>query len=727
MQPDPLAEAVPVEEIARFPLPGMSIPSAFAFRPDDGLLTCLYSPDKSLTNLLYAFDLDTGSLRQYLSPPGEGETEDNLTLEEKLRRERQRQRTLGITSYAWAGRQNRLLVPIKGALYVQDAEGAPLRLLVTADAGPVLDPKFSPDGEWIAYVQDAELYVVPYAGGEPHQITTGARGTGRTHGLAEYVAQEEMSRSSGFWWSPDSRKIAFAEVDETHIPIYRIVHQGKDQTGEGAQEDHHYPFSGKANAVVRLGVVSIDGGEPVWMQADQPDYHYIARVHWLPAGRLAVEFVNREQSGLALVGFDAATGQGSVILTEESPVWINLHDIFKPVRVTPCGPRDHFLWASERSGYRHLYLYRTDGKLVRAVTEGDWLVDSLAGVDDENGWVYFTATKDSPLENHLYRAPLAGGEPERLTHEPGMHSVLLDHGCKRFVDVYSTTAQPPCVALRALEDGHLLLELFRAEDERIEALNLQPPKIVTLHSRDGALLYGAIYRPPERFGPGPHPTIVQVYGGPHAQTVTNSWGMTVAMRAQHLRSLGFVVFLLDNRGSLRRGLEFEGAIRHRMGSIEVQDQVDGVRWLVEQGLADPARVGIYGWSYGGYMSLMCLAQAPETFHVAVAGAPVTHWDGYDTFYTERYMGTPETNPEGYARWNVMNFIPSMTGKLMIVHGLIDENVHFRHTARLINALNRARKPYELLLFPDERHMPRKAEDRTYMEERVRDFFVKHLM
>ena len=220
---------------------------------------------------------------------------------------------------------------------------------------------------------------------------------------------------------------------------------------------------------------------------------------------------------------------------------------------------------------------------------------------------------------------------------------------------------------------------------------------------------------------------VQVYGGPHAQTVTNSWGMTVAMRAQHLRSLGFVVFLLDNRGSLRRGLEFEGAIRHRMGSIEVQDQVDGVRWLVEQGLADPARVGIYGWSYGGYMSLMCLAQAPETFHVAVAGAPVTHWDGYDTFYTERYMGTPETNPEGYARWNVMNFIPSMTGKLMIVHGLIDENVHFRHTARLINALNRARKPYELLLFPDERHMPRKAEDRTYMEERVRDFFVKHLM
>jgi dipeptidyl-peptidase-4 len=219
---------------------------------------------------------------------------------------------------------------------------------------------------------------------------------------------------------------------------------------------------------------------------------------------------------------------------------------------------------------------------------------------------------------------------------------------------------------------------------------------------------------------------VYVYGGPHAQLVSNSWGMTVSMRAQYLRGLGYLVFVLDNRGSARRGLAFEGALKHNMGDIEVQDQVDGVRWLVSQGLADPARVGVYGWSYGGYMACMCLARAPETFKVAVAGAPVTHWDGYDTHYTERYMGTPQSNPDGYAVSSVMRHVGNLRGKLMLVHGLIDENVHFRHTARLINALVKARKPYDLFLFPDERHMPRAEADRIYMEERISDYFRQHL-
>ncbi len=198
------------------------------------------------------------------------------------------------------------------------------------------------------------------------------------------------------------------------------------------------------------------------------------------------------------------------------------------------------------------------------------------------------------------------------------------------------------------------------------------------------------------------------------------------MRAQYLASRGFLVFKLDNRGSARRGLAFEGALRHNMGDVEVQDQVDGVRWLVDQGLADPDRVGIYGWSYGGYMAAMCLARAADTFKVAVAGAPVTHWDGYDTHYTERYMGMPQANPEGYEISSVMHHVAHIRGKLLLVHGLIDENVHFRHTARLINALNRARKPYDLLLFPDERHMPRRLADRIYLEERVCGYFEKHL-
>ncbi len=385
-----------------------------------------------------------------------------------------------------------------------------------------------------------------------------------------------------------------------------------------------------------------------------------------------------------------------------------------------------FIWASERTGFQHLYRYDRDGNLLNPITEGDWMVDAIAGVDEANGLIYCTGTLDGPTERHLYAVSLDGGEPRRITEAPGIHAVVTDHAMRRFVDVHHSTETPPTVTLRSLVDGATIRTLYDKTDPRIARLALPPPALVTLHSRDGETLHGAIYRPTTRFGAGPFPTIVSVYGGPHAQRVQNSWGITVDMRAQYLRQSGFLVFVLDNRGSARRGLAFEGRIKHDMGNLEVQDQVDGVRWLVAQGLADPARVGIYGWSYGGYMSAMSLARAPETFAVAVAGAPVTHFDGYDTHYTERYMGTPKVNPQGYTESSVIHHVGTMTGKLLLVHGLIDENVHFRHTARLINALIRARKPYDLLLFPDERHMPRKIEDRVFMEEQIRDYFVRNL-
>jgi dipeptidyl-peptidase 4 len=395
----------------------------------------------------------------------------------------------------------------------------------------------------------------------------------------------------------------------------------------------------------------------------------------------------------------------------------------------PLRSGDHagsLIWASERDGFQHLYLYDRDGGLIRQLTRGEWMVEGLAGVDEARGLIYFTATRESPLETHLYVVSLEGGEPRKITGAPGKHAVVLDHAYARFVDTHDSLSQPPTVTLRSLDDGALVATIFDERDPRIDALALDPPELVSLPSRDGVTLHGAIFRPSAQFGPGPYPTLVQVYGGPHAQTVTNSWSLTIAMRAQYLRSQGFLVFLLDNRGSARRGLAFEGALKHTMGHIEVDDQVDGVRWLVAQGLADAARVGIYGWSYGGYMAAMCLARAPETFQVAVAGAPVTHWDGYDTHYTERYMGTPQENSHGYAESSVLGHVGNITGKLMLIHGLIDENVHFRHTARLINALIKARKPYDLFLFPDERHMPRALADRVYMEERIRDYFAEHL-
>ena len=716
-----------IEEVARFPGPGMAVPGSFSFSPDDRLLTFLFSGEGSLTRQLYALDVDTGEQRLLLAAPDGGVHEEALSLEEQLRRERQRQLALGVTNYAWAEQRRRLMVALPGGLSIADPPDAPLRQALDTSAAPALDPQLAPDGQWIAYAQAGELFVVSAEGGEPRQLTFGAAETGRTHGLAEFVAQEEMDRQHGFWWSPDSATLAFAEVDETHLPVYRIVHQGKDAVGEGAQEDHRYPFAGQANARVRLGVVARTGGDPVWMDLGGADatlptaeHEYLARVDWRPDGRLAAQLVNRLQSRLDLVCFDPATGQRDLVLSETSDVWINLHDLYRPLQ------QGGFLWASERSGFRHLLLCDGSGEVVRPLTEGEWMVEELAGVDEAQRLVYFTATAESPLERHLYAVSLDGGAPRRITRAPGMHAVTLDHGCRRFVDVYDAVDRPPTVSLCSLADGAVAHVVHHRRDPRIDALGLQPPELVALRNRHGDLLYGAVYRPPASFGPGPYPTVVSVYGGPHKQMVTNSWVMTQAMRAQHLRSRGFLVFVLDNRGSARRGLAFEGAIKHDMGHAEVEDQVDGVRWLVEQGLADPARVGITGWSYGGYMAAMALARAPETFRVAVAGAPVSHWDGYDTFYTERYMGTPQSNPEGYASSAVMAHVSGIAGRLLLVHGLIDENVHFRHTARLINALIRARVPYELMLFPDERHMPRRLEDRVFMEERIRDFLLETL-
>ncbi len=714
----------PIEEVAKFPRPGTAIPGALAFSPDDELITYLFSPDASLTRQLYAYNPETGEQSLAIEPPDGGTTEKDISLEEALRRERLRQLELGVTQYAWANQAQRLLIPLRGNIYVQDGLDAPLRKIVASEGKPALDAQFSPDGNWVAFVQDAELYVVSASGGEVRQITRGARGTGKTHGLAEYVAQEEMKRRYGFWWSLDSQWIAFTEVDETHIPVYRIVHQGKDAVGEGAQEDHRFPFVGEANARVRLGVVSVEGGEPVWMDLGDDEDIYLARVQWLPDGDLSAQLENRAQTELELLRFDPLTGRQDVLLRETSDVWINLHDMFKPLKHSPEGG---FVWASERTGYRHLYLHDKQGNLIRPLTEGEWIVDNIAGVDEEREQVYFTATRAGPTECHLYAVSFAGGEPRRITREPGMHAIVADHAFGRFIDVHQSLDRPPSVTLRSLADGSVLQTIYTCSDPRVDELEFQPPELVTLQSRDGVTLYGAIYRPPASFGEGPYPTIVSVYGGPSVQFVFNSWDrMMVDLRAQYLCSLGFLVFKLDNRGSARRGLDFEGAIKHDLGNIEVKDQIDGVNWLIAQGVADPNRVGIYGWSYGGYMAAMCLAQAPDTFKVAVAGAPATHFDGYDTHYTERYMGTSQSNPKGYKESSVMHHVENITGKLLLIHGLIDENVHFRHTARLINALIGVRKPYDLLLFPDERHTPRKLADRIYMEEHIRDYFVQHL-
>ena len=696
----------------------MAVPNSFSFSADGTRVQYLFGTAANPIQQLYALDAATGAARVLVAPLGDGTQEADLSPEEELRRQRERMLAVGITHYAINDATGCILIPLRGDIFVQDGPDAPLRKLVDcAGQAPAQDATFAPDGQHIAYVQDAEIFVVSVAQGTPRQVTHGAHASGVTHGLAEYAAQEELDRTEGFWWSPDGQSIAFTEVDEQHIPTYRIMHQGKDETGAGAQEEHRYPFAGAANAVVRLGVVPVAGGEPRW-QALPAEEHYLARVFWWPDGALGAEILNRAQTTLDLVRFDRQTGQRMTVLHEASEHWVTMRTRHR------WALRDGgFIWASERDGFNHLYLYAPDGTLIRQLTTGAWAVDTISGVDEARQLVYFIGNHAHPTEAHLYAVPFTGGEPRRITMATGMHNAMLDPQCQHFIDLHSALAQPPHVALRRLSDGAMVADIFTPDDPRLAEYALPPPEIISMPTRDGVPLYGAIYRPSvAQFGPGPYPTIIDVYGGPGPQQVTNSWSLTAALRAQYLRALGYLVFKLDNRGSARRGLAFESAIKQRMGTVEVDDQVDGVRWLVAQGLADAKRVGVIGWSYGGYMALMCLAKAPETFRVAVAGAPVTAWDGYDTAYTERYMATPQTNPAGYAQGNVLNFVDSIQGKLLLIHGMLDENVHFRHTARLINALTRARKPYDLLIFPDERHMPRRQADRVYLQERTIHYF-----
>jgi dipeptidyl-peptidase-4 len=727
---DPRSSAkFPIEAIAVTPGPGLKVPRSFSFSQDDRYVTYLMAAGESAAQQLYAMDTTTGESRVLVAPPGGGVTEDKLSPEEELRRQRERNLATGLTHYSRARHAERLLIPLSGSIYVKDGQGE-LRLVVdNAGKEPAITPVLSQDGEWIAYVQDAEVYMVSAGGGAPRQITHGARGTGKTNGLAEFIAQEELARSQGFWWSSDGAHIAFTEVDETHIPLYRIQHQGKPTTGPEAEEAHHYPFTGAVNALVRLAVVAVEdgSGEPVWMDLDFGEEIYLARVFWWQDGSLGTLTLNREQTKLHVSRFDIHTGKRSLVLLEETDVWINLG------RNGPAGvgrlmllERGGVLWLSERSGFQHIYRYDADGTLIRQITDGKWVVDDIEAADEENERIYFTGNRDEPTESQLYVVSYAGGEIRRITPEPGFHDVVIDHTCQRFIDFHSALDHPPSVTLRLLGDGAILHTVEAPPDPRVADFGLEPPEIVTLRNRGGTTLYGAIYRPPASFGPGPYPTIVHVYGGPGPQMVTNQWRLTAALDLQYLRNQGFLIFKLDNRGSARRGLVFESAIKHHMGTVEVDDQVDGVRWLIEQGLTDPARVGITGWSGGGYMTLMCLAKAPDVFKVGVAGAPVTDQDGYDTCYTERYMGTPQSNPQGYAESSVLNYVDGIRGKLLLVHGMLDENVHFRHTARLINALTRARKPYDLLIFPDERHMPRHLADRIYLEERTLGYFQQHL-
>ena len=686
----------------------MAIPGNIQYSPDSTFITYLFSERGDLARDLWRADLGTGARAHWLSAPGEPVTEANLSLEEAMRRERRRLRETGITDYIWAEKANVLLLPLRGELY-RWTDGT-----VTRIAGPgVIDPKITSDGRRAFFVRDGDVWTID--DGEERRLTSHPPGT--TNGLAEYVVQEDLDRLSGYWPSSSGERIAFENLDESNIPIYPIVHQAKPRV---EVEEHRYPFAGGDNARVKLGLATLDGGDERWLELPNED-GYIARVDWHPDGRLFVQWLARSSPRLSLLAYDA-NSRRTTLLVEEAEPWINLHDDLRFVDGT-----GEFTWSSERTGYRHLYLYGPDGRLVRQLTHGDWPAEETVALDARRRQLYFVGWQQSPVERQLFRVSLDGGEPERLTSERGMHGAVIAPDFSSFVDVCDNLERPPSVTLRGMT-GEVRQVIH--EPTEIE-LDLRPPELHRFRTADGVDLHAAVYRPPPQPSPASGggdllPVIVSVYGGPGAQMVNDSWAQTVDLRAQMLAEHGFVVLKVDNRGSARRGLEFEAPIKGVFGDIEVRDQAEGVRWLGSLVQADLSRVGIYGWSYGGYMTQMALFTRPEVFKAGVSGAPVTFWEGYETAYTEKYLGLPQDNPQGYRRSAALSYVDQLRGKLLLVHGMIDENVHFRHTASVMQALIDAGKPFETLLYPNERHTPRSERDRADMERRLLEFFQRTL-
>lgn len=661
-----------------------------------------------------------------------------LSAEEKARRERQRIRSSGIVDYYWSPAGDTLLFPVRGTLYLYDIAHSQVRQL-TGDSVSATDARFSPQGNFVSYVHDYNLYLIALRTGITYQVTHRQSDT-EQYATAEFVAQEEMKRMTGYWWSPDEAAIALTRIDLSPVPIQRRV----DVYGAHSElVEQHYPAAGSSNVAIDLGwfrLVEVmresaedtDDNAPhltpiTWFQLEQRhEPGYLARVTWLPDSQsISYQWQNRQQNKLTLWQFPLSHDAPRVLIEETSATWVNLHDDLHFMNDSR-----HFIWSSERSGYKHLYLYRTDGSLIRQLTSGDWMVDKLNYVDEITGVIYFTGRRQSPLERHLYRASLntsAPGQPSQLSSQAGMHTIVFADDGRSYIDYFSNSRQPPQVSLH----GPTGERITWIHENRIDAqhplhpyiANWSYPEFGQLKAEDGQTLHYQVHKPFPLADNQRYPAIVMVYGGPRAQRVTNSWGDYFT---QYLVQQGYVVFKLDNRGSGHRGRQFENAIYRQMGTVEVADQKLGAQWLAQQPYVNANKVGVFGHSYGGYMALHLIMRAPELFHAAVAGAPVTDWALYDTHYTERYMGTPQDNVIGYRQANVLTYAEQLQRPLLVYHGMADDNVLFTHTAQLAHRLQQSMKPFEMMAYPGEAHGIYGHAANIHRYKLIADFFNRHL-
>jgi dipeptidyl-peptidase-4 len=618
--------------------------------------------------------------------------------------------------YQWAPQGSALLLQGPTSLMWFDLNTQTGRTLVSGKE-QIADPKISPDGQYVSFVRDHNLWLVSVADAKARVLTDGGKEEIRK-GELDWVYPEELDITTAYWWAPDSSAIAYLEMDERKVETYPLVDFSSYQ---GAAEEERYPPAGGHNPVVRVLVAPIRGGEPRVMDTGSETDVYIPRVDWLVDSKhLAIQRLNREQTVLDLLIADVGSGKSRVALSVKDQYWINVSD---DLRFLKDGKR--FLWSDERSGYRHLYLYDLEGKQLAPLTKGQWEVFGVQALDEAKGFVYFTAAEKSPLERHLYRVAFDGSGFTRITREDGTHAFKASPSASAFLDTYSNSMNPP------------RQELIRADGSRIAIINenkpaelaeykLSPVEFLSVKTHDGIALNAMMIKPPD-FDPGKkYPVLVYTYGGPHAQVVLNSWGSNNFLWHQLMAQNGYIIFALDNRGSAGRGHLFEEPIHYRFGAQEMSDQRDGAQYLKSLPFVDPNRLGIWGWSYGGHMTLHAMFEDPEDFKAGFAGGPVTDWHFYDSIYTERYIGVLPQHEQSYDESSPIKKAGNLKGKLLIAHGTGDDNVHFANTLALIDELIESGKYVEVMPFPGRGHGVSDLPARSVLMEHVTEFFLDNL-
>jgi dipeptidyl-peptidase-4 len=647
---------------------------------------------------------------------------ESISPEEQARRERARTASLsGILNYSWSPDGKQLLVPIGGDLYLIDAAHPAAARKVAS--GNVADPKISPKGRYLSFVRNQNLVVIDLSTGAERQLTSDGRGTIH-NGEAEFVAQEEMGQRTGYYWAPDDSAIAYKRFDEAPVPVVRRFEIFADRTDVVEQR---YPAAGDANVSAELMIVSPATGaqRKVDLGADQ-DIYLVRADFSADSKTLVYQRQTRDQKRLDLIAVDAATLAQRTLLSETSTTWVGIHDDLKFLK-----NQNAFLWSSERSGRNHLYLYGMDGKLMHAVSSGAWGIDNVQAVDENSGRVFVSSNRDKVVDKQIYSLALDGSDadqPVRITKADGWHEAAFSRNGEVFVDTFSDPATPPQIAIRK-PDGAMVGWLEHNE------LNASHPyfkfkadhlatEYGTLKANDGQTLYYSMIKPGNFSASKRYPVFLSTYGGPHAQHVQRKWGNNFD---QYMAQQGYVVFRLDNRGSSRRERAFTDVIYKELGKHEVEDQVAGIDWLARQRFVDPKRIGVFGWSYGGFMTLRLLSAASDKIAMGVSVAPVTDWALYDTHYTEQFVGaTPKADPEAYKQSGVFAHLDGLKSPLLLVHGMADDNVLFTNTTRLIDGLVNRGIKFDLMTYPGAKHGISSRAGQRHVYATIEAFFKKNL-